>query len=199
MQKCKCEFEKCLSCPNIEIARNLCITCNKFFYPKENDSTNLGPYINCYKDLDGYYLDITNANNYIYKLCYQSCKTCKIKGDYLNHNCIECNSNYSFSLPNNNNYLNCYKNCNYYYYFDDLGNFTCTSDYNCPLEFSKLQINKSECIKNCSLDDTNKIEFRNKCYDKCPKESVEINNTEYHYCEALCNKENPFLNVNTHV
>ena len=197
VQKCKCKYDKCLSCSNVELVKDLCITCNKSYYPKENDETNLGPYINCYKDIDGYYLDTTDNNNYIYKLCYHTCKTCKIRGDYFNHNCIECNSNYSFSIANNNNYSNCYKNCDYYYFFDDLGNFNCTSDYNCPLEFSKLQVNKSECIKNCSLDDTNKLEFRNKCYDKCPEESIEINGTEYHYCEALCNKDYPFLIHNT--
>ena len=74
----KCEFDKSYSCPNVEQAKNLCITCNNSFYPIENDHVNLGPYINCYKDPDGYYLDISDENNYIYKLCYENCKTCRM-------------------------------------------------------------------------------------------------------------------------
>ena len=40
---------------------DLCISCNnnEGFYPKENDESNNNTYINCYKDLEGYYLDIT--------------------------------------------------------------------------------------------------------------------------------------------
>ena len=111
IQKCKCEFDKCYSCPvNIKPAKNLCISCNESFYPKENDPTNFGPYINCYKDPPGYYLNTSDQNNYIYKPCYEKCLTCKISGDDINNNCLECNSNYSFGIPNNN-YLNCYKNC----------------------------------------------------------------------------------------
>ena len=53
IEKCKCENEKCYSCPDIEQAENLCITCNKSFYPIENDHVNLGPYINCYKEPEG--------------------------------------------------------------------------------------------------------------------------------------------------
>ena len=195
IEKCKCENEKCLSCSDIEQVKNLCITCNEAFYPIENDPMNIGPYINCYKEPNGYYLDKSIENNYIYKLCYESCKNCNIKGDYINHNCLECNSNYPFGLPNNN-YINCYKNCSYYYYFDKYRNFTCTSNYSCPKEFNKLQIDKGECISDCKLDDTNKYEFKNMCFKKCPKESVQSNNNEY-YCESLCNEEKSFIIVST--
>ena len=195
IEKCKCENEKCLLCSDIESIKNLCITCNELFYPIENDPVNIGPYINCYKDPIGYYLDKSDKNNYIYKLCYKTCKNCLIKGDDINHNCLECNSNYPLGISNNN-YTNCYKNCSYYYYFDEFGNFTCTSNYSCPKEYNKLQIDKGECLFDCKLDDTNKYEFRNICYKNCPKESIESKIKDY-YCEALCNEEKSFVIIET--
>lgn len=67
--KCKCNLEQCLLCSYVEPTKNLCISCNRSFYPKENDPLNIGTYINCYQDLEGYYLepiDNNNYNNYIY-------------------------------------------------------------------------------------------------------------------------------------
>ena len=102
---CKCELDKCLTCPNVDLEKNLCTECNKGYYPKENDIKNLGEYINYYNEIEeGYYLDIN-----IYKKCYYSCKACKLKGNETYHNYLECNSNYIFEI-NINNYINCYKN-----------------------------------------------------------------------------------------
>jgi hypothetical protein len=44
---------------------------------------NIGPFINCYKDPTGYYLDKTVKNNYIYKLCYDESKE-----GLINENCL---------------------------------------------------------------------------------------------------------------
>ena len=196
LERCKSENEKCSIFSDLNPIKHLCISCNESFYPKENDPTNLGPYINCYKDPPGYYLDKSDINNSIYKLCYERCKTCRIKGDEKNNNCLECSIEYSFAIPNNNNYLNCYKNCSYYYYFDNEGQYTCTSNTSCPLEYSKL--NNRQCIKNCSLNDINKYEFRGKCYAKCPKESEE-SKTKENFCEAKCDEEKPFVIISTQV
>ena len=69
INKCKCELVQCLICPNVALNKELCTECNNNYYPKENDSLNLGEYINCYKELEGYYLD-----NKIYKKCYKHAK-----------------------------------------------------------------------------------------------------------------------------
>ena len=45
-EKCKCE--------------------NESFYPIENDPLNIGPYINCYKNPNGYYLDKSDLFNWIF-------------------------------------------------------------------------------------------------------------------------------------
>ena len=68
IKKCKYELDKCLICPNVALNKDLCTKCNDNYYPKENDSLNLGEYINCYNKIpEGYYLD-----NNLYKQCYYS-------------------------------------------------------------------------------------------------------------------------------
>ena len=141
--KCKCELDQCLLCPNVASNKNLCTKCNINYYQKENDPSNLGEYINCYNQTpEGYYLE----NNF-YKQCYHTCKTCNISGNNRNHNCIECNDNYPIGIKNEN-YLNCYENCSYYYYFDNEFNYYCTEDSSCPNEYYKLKVDTRECIKN---------------------------------------------------
>ena len=187
-KKCKCNLEKCLLCSNVDSVKDLCLSCNDLYYPIENDPTNILTYINCYKEPEGYYLDID-----IYKECYYTCKTCKIRGNDINHKCIKCKNNCTFELEDNDS-LNCYENCSYYYYFDENMNYFCTDNELCPDTYSKLIPNERKCIKNCSLDNIYKYEFRNMCYSECPKESKE---TKDNYCEALCDEENPFLIVET--
>jgi surface protein len=101
--------------------------------------------LDCYKNPKGYYLDVNDTK---YKKCFYTCETCEIKGDYLSHNCLTCNSNFTFSINiKNNNYINCYKACNYYFYFDNNNNFYCTSNFSCPDEYPTLKEDKNECIK----------------------------------------------------
>ena len=97
MNKCKCELEKCLLCPTVSLKKGLCTKCNINYYPKENDPSNLGEYINCYKEPEGYYLD-----NNLYKQCHYSCKICNKSGNNKIHNCIECYDNYPFKIKYNN-------------------------------------------------------------------------------------------------
>ena len=143
LNKCKCELDKCLICNKVSINFNLCIECNKDYFPKENDPSNIGEYIDCYKEPEGYYLD-TNVN--LYKNCYYTCKACKISGDNKNHNCLECNNNFSIKV-NNNNYYNCYQECEYNYYFDIDGDYQCTLNQSCPDDYPTLIEDKKECIK----------------------------------------------------
>ena len=65
------------------LKKGLCTKCNVDYYPIEKDPENIGEYINCYKDPEGYYLDI---NAELYKRCHYTCKTCEMKGNYLFHN-----------------------------------------------------------------------------------------------------------------
>ena len=142
MNRCKCKLDECLICTNVSFYKGLCTECNKDYYQKENDSLNIGEYIKCYKEPEGYYLDIN-----IYKKCYYTCKTCNISGDDNFHNCIKCNDNFKIGIKNNN-YLNCYEACSNYYYLDDENNYHCTINSSCPKEYPRLNTNKMECNKN---------------------------------------------------
>ena len=146
---CKCELDKCLTCSQVALNKNLCTKCNINYYPKENDPLNLGDYFNCYNETEeGYYLDIKNK---IYRKCYYTCKTCNKGGNKITHNCFECKHEFSLDI-NFNNYSNCYKKCDYYYYFDEEYNYHCTMNYSCPKEYPNLINNKAECIKYGHID-----------------------------------------------
>jgi len=82
----------------------------------------------------------------LYKKCYYKCGTCKIEGNNITHNCLECNELYPFSRKFNN-YTNCYENCSYYHYFDNENNHYCTTNSSCPDEYPKLLEDKMECIR----------------------------------------------------
>ena len=102
--KCKCELEKCRTCPQEALVLNLCEKCHTGFYPMENDIKFKGKYFECYKEIHGYYLDEINS---IFKKCYKTCETCDKKGDDNNHNCLSCKSDFKYEL-NLSNHINCY-------------------------------------------------------------------------------------------
>ena len=146
-KKCKCELDKCLLCPQVALNKDLCTRCNTNYYPKENDPLNLGEYINCYNNPEGYYFD----KNF-YKECYKSCKTCNTEGNEENHNCITCHKNYPYVIKTNDK-LNCYSSCKYYYYYFNENNFLCTNDYSCPDEYPKLLEKINKCVENLGVED----------------------------------------------
>ena len=171
------EPEKCLSCPSDPLFNNFCIKCNINFYPKENDSSNIGEYINCYKDPKGYYLD---KNNSIYKKCFYSCEKCETKGDNITHNCLKCNGDYPYEIILDK-HINCYNNCNYYHYFDDENIYHCTINASCPKEYPILLEQNMECIN----EDKNNVEY---------KSSSEF--ISYYSESNFFNKKNDSTNIN---
>ena len=131
----KCD-EKCKACTYESTEKNLCTACNikNNYYPKSNELTN--SYFDCYQsNIERYYFD---NNSYVYKPCYNLCKTCLKNGDETNNNCLTCITNYSFYDFNNSN---CYKNCKFYYYLDKSNSFQCTNNSECHKGY-KLISNK---------------------------------------------------------
>ena len=166
----KCDI-KCQNCTHESTEKDQCLSCNNNldYYPKLNDESNYGNFVNCYSNLsEGFYLE-----NNIYKSCYETCKKCTELGDINNHKCIQCYQNYTL------NETNCYKICQYYYYFDLSNQHHCTEKEECP-EHYKLIIDKNKCINKCSEDGIYKIEYKGKCYQFCP------NGTYYNYNLTEC-------------
>ena len=166
----KCDI-KCQNCSHESIEKNQCLLCNNNleYYPKLNDESNYGNFVNCYTNLsEGYYLE-----NNIYKSCYETCKKCTELGDVNDHKCTECYQNYTL------NETNCYEICQYYYYFDSSNQYHCTKKEECPENY-KLIIDKRKCINKCSKDEIYKIEYKDQCYQFCP------NGTYYNYNLTEC-------------
>ena len=109
---------------------NLCLSCNidNNYYPIKNKISINNSYINCsnYAPL-GYIFDNYSLS---YKSCYPTCKKCLGVGDNYNHRCVECIDNYYL------NDTNCYENCEYYYFNNDLNGFYTYDDY-CPKNKSR--------------------------------------------------------------
>ena len=166
IKKCKCEQKKCFTCPPVALNKNLCTKCNEGYYQKENDPSNMGEYFDCHKEPDGYYLDEVFS---LYKKCYNSCKTCKRKGSNTKHNCIECNQDFPIEI-NFNDYKNCYKKCDFYYYIDNKNDYHCTNDSTCPNEYRLF--NDIYCIKEIN----NVIKSTEIFAEKKESEKLEISN-----------------------
>ena len=201
---CKCLSDvKCNKCSKESILVNRCLSCNseEGYYQKFNDSNNFLFLINCYnKEIidEGYCLD-NNLN--IFKPCYKTCKKCFDYGDERNNNCDECISGYIL----NNNTKNCWKECEYYFYFDNENKYHCTDDNNCPSNYKKLIINKKRCIDNCNMDNDYKYEYENNCYINCPDNTEPNENNiciikqteQLEETELICPEEYPYELVNS--
>jgi len=188
--KCKCFKDKCLKCSEESLDLDLCISCNEGYYEKYNEIITNSSFVNCYKNPELYYLD---TNIYKYKECYHSCQYCSKLGDKQNHFCISCNSKNSFAIPmeGNQNYTNCYPQCEFNYYFDEDYNYKCFNESGCPPELKYMVDGKNECINSCKGTKYS-YEFRKKCYEKCPIESVPFSNLTGNYCKSDCPFEKPF-------
>ena len=164
IEKCKCSKNiKCENCTKESIASDLCITCNngEGYYKKSDDEERTDGFINCYKNPEGYFKD-----NDIYKPCYSSCKFCTEYGSESENKCTECKEGYETKndFENDNN---CYKICEFnYYYYDSDNKYKCTDNEMCPDTLSKLIIDKKRCVGNCN--DYNLYEYNNKCLNECP-------------------------------
>ena len=187
-------------CSKEGLNQNLCIICEKGYYPIYYLNNLYLSYLNCSFSPEGFYYDNETS---VYKFCYLSCKKCNISGNETEHNCIECKKDYNYEI-HFEIYKNCYDNdnCIYYFYFDANQNISfCTNKNECPKDYDKLIEEKKECIANCTQDEIYKYEFKKKCFKQCPSDIKERRNTEElkelilnekYFCEPICNKLLPF-------
>ena len=113
---------------------------------------------------ENYYLD---NNDNIYKRCYNLCKTCIQSGDETINNCDKCINEYTFLNESSFPSKNCFKKCEFYYYFNKSEEYTCTQFNFCPSPFNKTVIGKYKCIDDCRKDDEYKYDYKNTCLKKC--------------------------------
>ena len=194
---CTCSYDiKCKECSKESIdPLGLCISCNNGYHSKINESYN-NSFINCYKDLEEYYL----FDNYYYP-CYSSCKKCSDLGDEGNHKCDECKEGY-IVIPEINKEKNCYKKCDFYYYIDSSNEYKCTKANECPPEYDKLIREKNKCIDECSKDTNFQYEYNNECYNVCPTDTLEDNyicKEKEQYTEKITDEKTISLKFSTDI
>ena len=134
------------------------------YYRSEKHSVDQS-YVSCYLNTSSpnhYFYDETEE---IHKICYRTCEKCFTVGDYSNHSCIVCDTNYFMTEERRNN---CYPICQYNYYFNYDGHFKCTDDVNCPDNYYLIK-NKTKCVANCFKDKDYPYSFKKECVEKCPK------------------------------
>ena len=184
VNKCKCTPDiKCFYCTEQSKAENLCVSCNndEGYYQKSDEDQRNDLLINCYKEVEGYYIDYINK---VFKPCHSLCKKCTELGSDEDNKCSECIDGFILKKDLNNN--NCYQKCDNYYYFDISNKYHCTEDKNCPLNY-KLIISEKKCIDKCINDNKYKYEYQNICYEKCPSNTIDNN----FICQIEKTKEDP--------
>ena len=153
----------------------------------------------------GYYLDPIDE---IYKKCFTNCKFCYGEGNEANNNCIECKA--GFKLLNDfENDTNCYPECEFYYYFDELKIYHCTENRICPDEYKLLIPEKNRCIDQCEKDNIYIYKYHETCinisisetsyFDNVINETnYNINNIEEEYTDIIiyeCLHYNSYINI----
>ena len=183
---CYCFNETCLKCTDDQAKEGLCSECNNkdSYYKKAYDDDKS---FYCYKNLEKHYL---NGNQFY--PCYHTCLTCGGEGDFSNHKCNVCDSDYGLALLKDD-YYNCYPNCSYYFYFNKSKNneFTCTTSFECPVNYSLFVPEIKQCVQHCKDSVNYKYEYKHKCYTKCPEDTEEDKNEKY-TCFLSCPFERPF-------
>ena len=163
---------------------------------------------------ENYYLDDDN----IYKECYNTCKTCTKAGNETINNCDECINNYIFLNESCVPPKNCYIDCIFYFYFNEMNQYVCTESNICPPAYNLLIEQKQKCIDECKKDDEYSFNYNNSCIKECPENTkidvdekkcldeclpnqIELGNECYNnfpnnYHQILNNKNNIFMDNN---
>ena len=177
IEKCKCSKNiRCEKCTEKSIELDLCVSCNKKegFFQKIDEPLEENMFINCYNNPEGYYFNEINED---YEPCYLSCISCTELGNDIDNKCIECKLGYEFKndMKGNNN---CYKICEFYYFFDKNNKYFCTENNTCPKEYNKLIKNQNRCIEDCKSDNLYLYfyEHNNTCHETCPKGTIPLQN-----------------------
>ena len=191
IKKCKCFAIECGECTEESIEEGLCKSCADGYYTKADEIIYKAGFKKCYKDPPNYYF---HQKNKIYERCYSSCEKCYGDGKEDFHNCKTCNTNHTFVIPKNNNGYqskNCYKKCDYYYYFDE-GKYSCTDSPKCPPKYKYLIPDLRQCIKSCKESNGYFKEFRESCYKECPPEESAPREDNPNLCKVICPFDKPF-------
>ena len=121
--------------------------------------------------------------NFSFYDCYYTCRTCRYKGNDLNHQCEECSKDFPYSyitlnnincvekcpqnyIPNDNNICITLKeinNCKKFFYIDENLKINCINSNICIDKYPHIDNTIKNMCTNCL------VKYQNKCYYECPK------------------------------
>ena len=189
ISECKIELYSCSQiCKRCELDNSI-IKCEENCNDDDDDDDDDDDYeyyydnYQCIKIPNGKYY---NTSTYKIEDCYFSCEKCFRYGDENNHNCDKCNKTGGYYQILNNNYQNCYKDPDGYYFNNDIQKYVscgnncskCTFESNkvkcleCKEDYYLIENNNEKCYNSISgyyLDD-NKFK---KCYSSCKECTTE--------------------------
>ena len=93
----------------------------------------------------------------------------------------------------------CYEICSYKIYYnedynEDINQYQCTENEQCPESHQKLIREKNICAKSCEESKEYKFEYNNICLQNCPSNFNELEQKPY-YCFPSCPEEKPFISI----
>ena len=174
---------KCELCNENSASQNLCISCNnnKDYYFLNVNPLNEGEQINGYIECvnnetkpSNFYF---NEENNDYRICYETCATCDIGGDWENNNCKTCRNSYIFK-PDVSETSDCVIKCEFYYYYTISNQYKCTVNEYCPPNYPLFIKEKGKCSKDCKNEDEYKYFYDTKCLKECPN-NTNIDNDNF--------------------
>ena len=145
-----------------------CLQCDTDYYRLEDNIYQ------CHQSseiVEGYVIDsVTSPSLFI--ACFKTCKSCREKGNKLDHKCTSCKSGYEFDPYNSNN---CINHCSNYWYQDIENDSHICVDL-CPSDYPYLVINTNECVKTCSSAFNSApityYTYEKECLKECPENSI---------------------------
>ena len=185
---CKCVTKECSDCTEESLELGLCISCAAGYYIKSDDKFD--KYIKCYKEPAKYYYSSSLKQ---FLPCYHSCQNCYGAGTKAYHNCITCDSDNKFYIEKKRGVTmtkNCYKKCDYYYYFDSNNDYLCTKKKECPSTYQFLIVELRQCVESC--DGTYPMQLRKECYKECPPGKSKKSIQKTNICLVICPYDSPF-------
>ena len=166
-QKCP---RQCSQCSYDSVEQNLCLRCNNDlgYYKVYSSSINSKSFLNCVNEENKPENYNLNKESLWYEPCYETCQECFDYGNREKNNCTKCISGYTIREENPNN---CVIYCEFYYYYNEYGQYLCTEKDICPGGMYLVK-DKKKCINDCNSNEPFLYQFKGECIQECPDYTI---------------------------
>lgn len=160
----------CSQCSFDSVEKNLCLKCNNDlgYYKIYPAYINTMPFLECVNEENKPKNFHLNKELLRYEPCYETCKECFDYGNSEINNCTICISGYTIREENQNN---CVVDCEFYYYYNEFGQYRCTETDICPGGMYLIR-DKKKCINDCKENKPFIYQFKGECIQECPEYTI---------------------------